>query len=197
MAAQFSGEPQTIWLTDPNRNDRRMKLIDEFWFDDRSGDRWSAPADYVVDGASIPRALWTLVGSPYTGQYRRASIVHDKACDDFQDDPDGRRAADRMFFEACRAGGCTRIQAMILYAGVRVGSAWSTMDQDLMGMSTQDDGPTLVRPPHEQQMIRDFQYLAEQLTLPGETDDPKEVEDRADGIEQRMHARRAAMIAGF
>ena len=46
-------------------------------------------------------------------------------------------------------------------------------------------------------MIRDFQYLAEQLTLPGETDDPKEVEDRADGIEQRMHARRAAMIAGF
>ena len=59
-----------------------------------------------MDGASIPRALWTLVGSPYRGDYRRASIVHDQACDDAHGDKDKRRAADRMFYHACREGGC-------------------------------------------------------------------------------------------
>src|SRR5262245_52311580 len=79
---KFSEEPRTLWLTEIKDGDRRMRLLADFWFDDVDGKRWLTPTAYVVDGASIPRALWTLVGSPYTGCYRRASIVHDKACDD-------------------------------------------------------------------------------------------------------------------
>jgi hypothetical protein len=30
-----------------------------------------------TDGASIPKVLWSIVGSPLTGKYVRASIVHD------------------------------------------------------------------------------------------------------------------------
>src|SRR5690242_16049686 len=102
----FSGEPRTLWLTQDGE-DRDMRLLERFTFTDPSGTLWDAPVDSVIDGASIPRALWTLVGSPYTGDYRRASIVHDVACDRAGTDMQKRRAADRMFYHACRAGGCS------------------------------------------------------------------------------------------
>lgn len=41
--ALFSGLPQTIWLVEPP-GDRRMELIDDFWFEDRAGRHWTAPA---------------------------------------------------------------------------------------------------------------------------------------------------------
>jgi hypothetical protein len=77
----FSGNPQTEWLSETG-DDRRMKLLQDFWYDDPQGRRWLAAAGSVVDGASIPAPLWSTVGSPYTGDYRRASIVHDVACND-------------------------------------------------------------------------------------------------------------------
>ena len=77
---QFSvSDPQTEWCSEAGP-DRNMKLVREIYFSDPRKKLWSVPAGYLIDGASIPRALWTLVGSPYTGEYRRASIPHDKAC---------------------------------------------------------------------------------------------------------------------
>ena len=99
-----------------------MRLLNDFWYEDPENKRWSAPAGSVIDGASIPASLWSLIGSPYTGEYRRASVVHDVACDD----PNiPRKNADRMFYYACLAGGCSIYQARILYPGVRIGS-WSS-----------------------------------------------------------------------
>lgn len=118
---KFSANPEATWLTEPGP-DRRMKLLQDFTFTDPDGKEWLTPKGYRVDGASIPRPLWSLVGSPYTGDYRRASIVHDKACDDATGNPKARRAADRMFYHACRAGGCSVKEAWILYLGVRIGA---------------------------------------------------------------------------
>lgn len=73
-----------------------------------------------MDGASIPAPLWSAVGSPYTGDYRRVSVVHDVAC---QNPAVPRREADQMFYQTCLAGGCSAGQAELLYAGVRIG-AW-------------------------------------------------------------------------
>lgn len=98
---EFSGEPKTVWLTEDGP-DRHMTLIEPFWYKGKVMDV-TAPAGFRIDGATIPSALWSLVGSPYTGDYRRASIVHDKACVDANGDTKKRRAADRMFFYACRA----------------------------------------------------------------------------------------------
>src|SRR5262249_47392881 len=92
---QFSGEPETLWLTQEGTDDRQMRILQDFSFKDPSSKKWPAPVGSVIDGASIPRALWTLVGSPYTGDYRRASIVHDVACDEAGGDKKKRRAADR------------------------------------------------------------------------------------------------------
>ena len=196
MPAQFSGDPTTVWIADPSDDDRKMRLAEEFWFEDRGHKKWVTPAGYAVDGASIPRALWTLVGSPYTGRYRRASIVHDKACDDAIGKPAERRAADRMFFEACRAGGCNPIQAAILYAGVRVGGMWSQLQPEML-RSDSVEGPTITRPIQDRAIVADYQYMADRITREGETDDPFELERRADAVEATLQPLRAAAFSGI
>jgi hypothetical protein len=118
----FTGTPKTEWLVNASGEDRDMRMLEDFTFTDPSGRVWPAPAGSIINGASIPRALWAVVGSPYTDDYRRASIVHDVACNSPGVD---RKDADVMFFHACRAGGCSAEQARVLYAGVRIG-AWSS-----------------------------------------------------------------------
>ena len=118
----FSGNPKTEWLPDPGRADRDMKLLEDFSYTDPAGRVWMAPAGSIVNGASIPRALWSSVGSPYTDDYRNASVVHDIACDTTSIP---RKDADEMFYYACITGGCSKRQAALLYAGVRIG-AWSS-----------------------------------------------------------------------
>jgi uncharacterized protein DUF1353 len=184
---RFSGEPRTLWLTAKDDPDRQMQLTEDFWFMDPKSKEWRTPAEYVVDGASIPRALWTVVGSPYTGDYRRASVVHDKACDDANGDASARRAADRMFFHACRAGGCSIAEAILLYIGVRIGAlrnvvpAWRDEAAD-------DDRPRVVRTPTEKRLEADFELAAREVLGPGETDDPDEVERRTDAALSRITA---------
>lgn len=119
--AGFSGNPKTEWLSSDG-DDRDMRLLEDFTFIDPAGRVWRASIGDIVNGASIPPALWSTVGSPYTGDYRRASIVHDVACND---PAVMRKEADVMFYEACLAGGCSKFKARVLYAGVRVG-AWAS-----------------------------------------------------------------------
>jgi len=175
----FSGEPKTQWLTDPNQPDRNMRLLEDFSFTDPMGKKWMTPKDYVVDGASIPQALWTTVGSPYTGDYRRASIVHDKACDDAVNDPAARRAADRMFYQACRAGGCSIEQATLLYIGVRIGGVWPHI-LPLTVAAVAPQGPRREKTPADQRIEADFRLVAHEVLAEPETDDPVEIEARTD-----------------
>lgn len=107
----FSEDPQTEWITDPEKADRNMKLLADFSYTDPNNRVWLAPKGSKINGASIPRPLWSTVGSPYTDDYRRASIVHDVACAPDSGVP--RKDADAMFFHACRAGGCDAVQARI------------------------------------------------------------------------------------
>src|SRR5437764_14441178 len=101
-----------------------MQMLADFSFTDPAGVVWLTQKDYVVDGASIPRAFWTLVGSPYTGHYRRASIIHDKACDDASGNTTALRKAHRMFYHACRAVGCSNPEATALHLVVISGAGW-------------------------------------------------------------------------
>lgn len=184
--ANFPGEPETVWLTEAGRSDRHMRLLKSFWYKDWKGRQWDALAGTVVDGASIPQALWTLVGSPYTGDYRRASIVHDVAC--VGANTQQRRAADKMFFQACRDGGCNTVQAMILYVGVRIGAwasfsaapMWVAPDLKLAGIPS--EGPRLMKAREEERMERDFSTIADAVIRQGETDDVDELERRVDSV---------------
>lgn len=175
----FSGDPRTLWLTQSG-DDRDMRVLELFTFTDPSAQIWDAPADSVINGASIPRPLWTLVGSPYTGDYRRASIVHDVACDRAGSNVPTRRAADRMFYHACRAGGCSVAQSTILYLGVRVGAVWPFVPQWAPALAVQSAGPRLVRSATEDRLERDFRQTAEMVLSEGEVDDVDEIERRTD-----------------
>lgn len=181
--AQFSGEPRTIWLSHGG-DDRRMQLIDDFWFKDRNGKQWDARAGTIVDGATIPGALWTLVGSPYTGEYRRASIVHDVACVAAQD-ADDRKRADKMFYEACRAGGCSWRESVILYVGVRIGAWYGNALQQ-----SEDLAPVLTRDELDLQLEDDLRAIADRVLAEGENDDADVVEARTDDAGRKVVARR-------
>lgn len=176
----FSGEPLAVWLTEEGTEDRMMKIAQEFSFIDPAGKSWLAPKGSRIDGASLPRALWTIVGSPYTGDYRRASVVHDVACKEAGSDNEKRRAADRMFFHACRAGGCSIRQSMVLYLGVRVGAAAPDVTQWHAAMAIETVGPRIRRTGSEFQLESDFQTIGERVLARGETDDPVVMERRAD-----------------
>jgi hypothetical protein len=176
----FSGDPRAEWLTEEGQPDRRMRLLADFWFVDPDGKQWRTPSGYVVDGASIPRALWTLVGSPYTGDYRRASVVHDKACDDAAGDSSARRAADRMFYHACRAGGCSVREATLLYVGVRLGALTPHVAAWREAAEAAAVGPRTARVPAEKRLEADFRLAAAKVLVAGEVDDPFEIERRTD-----------------
>ena len=159
---KFSDNPQTEWLADATRPDRDMILLREFWYEDPDGRRWTAPQGARIDGASIPRPLWTVVGSPYTDDYRCASIVHDVACDD---PAIPRRDADRMFYFACLAGGCSKTQARLLYLGVRLGD-WATGAHKLTLPSRTQRlfrVPTARKTPAERELLDRFTTVARKL----------------------------------
>lgn len=57
----FSGNPKTEWLVDESGADRNMRLLKDFFYTDPDGRKWPAPSGSIIDGASIPRPLWTTV----------------------------------------------------------------------------------------------------------------------------------------
>lgn len=81
-AAQgFNGTFEFSWLAEPANKHREMKLLSNVSFTDAAGKQWNVPKDTTIDGASIPPALWSFAGSPFVGNYRRASVIHDHFCD--------------------------------------------------------------------------------------------------------------------
>ena len=188
--------PETAWLATGHGRDRKMQLLKSFTFFNSQGQDWTAPQAYVIDGASIPRALWSMVGSPYCGYYRRASIVHDWACDQAVGNPAARKRADRMFYEACRAGGCSPFEAMVMYLGVRIGAWTSRSAFAETALAETDDAPQLELDPEGRQLVEMFQGIGAQLP-----DDPP---DDAAAVEQLVaeagtvyFAQRAAVAANF
>jgi hypothetical protein len=116
---QFYGVPVTRWMPDGER----MTLLNDFAYVDPNTHIWQAKAGTLIDGASIPRAFWTVVGSPFTGQYRNASIIHDYYC---QNRHQSHNATHFMFYRACRCGGCGVVQAkMLFYAVWHFGPKWA------------------------------------------------------------------------
>jgi hypothetical protein len=80
LAQQFEGTFEFRWLPDKNGSHREMLLLSDVAFVDAEGDRWPVPAGERTDGASIPALLWSFAGTPFTGKYRRAAVIHDYYC---------------------------------------------------------------------------------------------------------------------
>jgi hypothetical protein len=122
-AGVFSDTPKIEFIDTPGAPNRNVRVIDDFTFTEAAnGTVWEAPSGSLVNGASIPQVLWSLVGSPFTGDYVYGSIVHDVACDTRAR---SWRDTHYMFYLACLAGGTRRGLAKLLYLAVRnFGPRW-------------------------------------------------------------------------
>jgi uncharacterized protein DUF1353 len=114
----YSGTPVTRW----NPDGRSMTLLTEVRYTDPKGAVWVAPAGSRVDGASIPRPLWSFMGGPFEGKYRNASVLHDVSYDQKNRPP---ADCDRMFYNAMRCSGVGPVEAKTMYyALLRFGRHW-------------------------------------------------------------------------
>ncbi|MFG0293687.1 MAG: DUF1353 domain-containing protein [Phycisphaerales bacterium JB050] len=170
----FEGEVVARWLRHDGA-DRRMELIEEVRYIDPSGRVWRAPAGRIVDGASIPPAFWSVVGPPYVGDYRRATVIHDIATAD--------RAATshqthRAFFHAMRCDGVPEIKAHVMYQAVlRFGPRWDAAGVTMSDLSAAG--------PIDAQTLVDAVYRATAV-LPPEAD-PDRVSECVDQILHTRH----------
>lgn len=118
---QFVGDVQCKWLdidnseAKDNNPERKVQLTNNFAYQDPDGHLWSVPKQAIVDGASIPKLFWKLVGSPYVGNYRRASVIHDYFCCILGGHQKTAKEVHRMFYFACRAGRVSPLKAAIMY----------------------------------------------------------------------------------
>jgi hypothetical protein len=114
----FIGDVVAKW----NDDGRTMTLVEPFAYLDPAGVRWDAPKGATVDGASIPRFAWSIIGGPFEGKYRTASVIHDVACVEKKRPWETVHLA---FYTAMRASGVSAIKAKIMYAAVyHFGPRW-------------------------------------------------------------------------
>lgn len=117
--AHYTGRPRFEW----DEDGRIMTLLNRFAFIDDARRVWHVPAMARVDGASIPQIAWSILGSPFVGRYRKASVVHDWYCEIRTRE---WKAVHRMFYEAMRTSKVSIIKARIMYAAVYyAGPRWA------------------------------------------------------------------------
>ncbi|HSY51140.1 MAG TPA: DUF1353 domain-containing protein [Thermoanaerobaculia bacterium] len=113
---RFEGTPKVEYLNGATR----VRLLEEFAYHDCTGRRWTAPKGLVSDGASIPRELWTIVGSPMMGPHFFAGLLHDAR---YRLADCTKEEADLLLWDACLCGGTSEADALAIAEGVAVGGA--------------------------------------------------------------------------
>ena len=102
---------------------RRYELCEDLIYQDAKLGRFTIKTGADTDGASIPRALWTFVGSPLSdSRVLRAAIVHDQLyCTVGINGKLTRAQCDALFRRALIAAGVPTYRAWVYYTGVRAG----------------------------------------------------------------------------
>jgi Protein of unknown function (DUF1353) len=120
----FVGSVQTEWLQDG----RTMRLLGPFDYVDPAGLEWPVPKGTEVDGASIPQFFWSIIGGPFEGEYRNASVIHDYYCDaKTRPWPD----VHNVFYAAMLTSGVDGSKAWLMYEAVRqFGPRWTVTTED-------------------------------------------------------------------
>lgn len=113
-------------ILEPLKDGRRMAVAQDFSFVDSKQKVWPVPKGTHVDGASIPQPLWSVMGGPFEGKYRDASVIHDYHCSTRLHP---HREVHRVFYDAMRASGVSTLRAKVMYAAVYfAGPKWTEMD---------------------------------------------------------------------
>jgi hypothetical protein len=123
-SGQFKGTIVTRW----DEDGRNMTLLQPFEYIDPSGTRWPVPPGAVLDGASIPKLFWSIIGGPFEGRYRNASVIHDFYC---QVRTRPYRIVHRVFYDAMVTSGLTDKTSWLMYKAVdQFGPRWADPKTD-------------------------------------------------------------------
>lgn len=98
-------------------SDSKYKLTDDLIFEDDIY-RIVCKVGYIFDGASIPRALWSIAGSPFTGNYTYAACVHDIL---YQSRSVERWEADDIFKHIMKLDKVSSFRRYVMWSAVRLG----------------------------------------------------------------------------
>jgi len=98
-----------------NDKSNRVRLLEDLIFIDTKGKKWTAPKGHVVDGATIPKAFQSMIGTPYGGEYVLASVIHDVAYDEKKE---SWEEVHRAFYDAMLASGVESNKASLMYIAV-------------------------------------------------------------------------------
>ena len=99
----------------------------------------TVPYGFISDGASIPKFVWSIVGSPWTGRYVQAAVVHDVLYHNI-----GyfvcyhnhnryifnltQKQSDNILLHGCKILGVPTWKRYVIYYGLRVGG-WVSWKQ--------------------------------------------------------------------
>src|SRR5512139_2730474 len=72
--------------------------------------------DFIFDGASIPKVLWSLVGCPIGDSYSRAACLHDAL---YASRLFRKRECDILFYQAMLSDGVSKVKAREFYYAVK------------------------------------------------------------------------------
>lgn len=100
----------------------KWRLTHELVYSANAGVVWLVPAGFVTDMASIPRAMWSVIGHP-ADKYAPAAVLHDWL---YTSHLVSRAQADELFREAMAVLGVGRVRRSVMWAAVRVfgGRRW-------------------------------------------------------------------------
>ena len=70
------------------------------------------------DGATIPRAFWSIIGHPLSTEFRWASYWHDRLCEDSRTIED-RTLADALFLKLLADAGVAKWRRLAMWLAVR------------------------------------------------------------------------------
>ncbi len=108
---------------------RRFSLPHDFNYLDPKKQLWEAPAGLIVDGPTIPMPFWSVIGGPYEGLYREASVIHDAGCC-ARTRP--WREVHRVFYDAMRCSDVGWVKAKTMYLAVwAIGPRWTKLNSSM------------------------------------------------------------------
>lgn len=124
---QFTANPSITYAYDAAKLLGRdtYRVMDSFYYyiGKKEDERWVfIPRGYLVDGASVPRLLWSRI--PPWGAYGPAVIVHDFLCEYLSVTYQGlplsitRKQADQILFEAMEVLGVAKSDQFWIKLGV-------------------------------------------------------------------------------
>lgn len=98
---------------------RTEGYLDEVLLEDFTAHGITVPRGFVFDGASTPRALWSIV--PPFKRTKKAACIHDWNCRQAKNAHD-RKVADKLFRTMLLEAGLSKTRAKLGYWGVRIGA---------------------------------------------------------------------------